>query len=54
MCEEGVVSESPSVLVHESGSPPVEGYRAFLMEDRGEVGRQGEGQAKSLDQPEQE
>lgn len=47
MCEEGIGHESERVLICESGSPPVEGeghkegHRVSLMEDRGEVGRQG-------------
>lgn len=59
MCEEGVAHRSVSVLVGESRGPPVEEeghkeyYRVFLQEDR-EVSRQGEGQAKSLDLPQQE
>lgn len=60
MCEKEVAHRSVSVLVGESRSPPVEEeghkeyFRVFFEEDRGEVSRQGEGQAKSLDLPQQE
>lgn len=50
MCEDGIVHESVHVLVCGSGSPAVEGEalkEGLLMEDRGEVSRQGERQAKS-------
>lgn len=50
MCEDGIVHESVHVLVCGSESPAVEGEalkEGLLMEDRGEVSRQGERQAKS-------
>lgn len=57
MYEDGIVHENVHMLVCESGSPPVEGEtlkEGLLMEDRGEVSWQGEGQAKSSDLPQQE
>lgn len=57
MCKDGIVRERVHVLVYELGSPPVEGEapkEGLLMEDRGEVSRQGEGQAKSSDPPQRE
>lgn len=57
MCEDGIVRESVHVLVCGSGRPAVEGEalkEGLLMEDRGEVSRQGERQAKSSARPQQE